>query len=316
VLKGKGVGVFGRDAPQCSRNVVLRDFAIIGEVDERVDEAKLSGVGGAMSRSTISNLWIQHTKGGLWFDGPMSGIRVRGLRLLDLTADGLNFHRDVSDAVVEDSFVRNAGDDGLASWSQGQGNSRIAFRRNTIIAPVLANGIAIYGGRDTVVEGNLVADTVTEGGGLHLGSRFKATPFGGDILLARNIAVRAGVMDPNWRTGVGALWLYALDGPIDGARIRVEDTDLIDSSYEAIQFIGKPIRGVSFERVRIDGAATYAVQLQSGGHATFAGVKARNLGVGGVYDCASGFELVRAKGNQGWDTASCPAPGGHGPERR
>jgi Pectate lyase superfamily protein len=316
VLTGKGVGVFGRAAPQGSRNVVLRDFAIIGEVDERVDEAKLAGVGGAMSRSTISNLWIQHTKGGLWFDGPMSGIRVRGLRLLDLTADGLNFHRDISDAVVEDTFVRNAGDDGLASWSQGQGNSRIAFRRNTIIAPVLANGIAIYGGRDTVVEGNLVADTLTEGGGLHLGSRFKATPFGGTIHLARNTTVRAGVMDPNWRTGVGALWLYALDRPIDGARIQVEDTDLIDSSYEAIQFIGKPISGVTFTRVRIDGASTYAVQLQSRGGATFAQVKARGLGIGGVYDCSSGFDIVRAQGNDGWDTTYRAAPGGQCAERR
>jgi hypothetical protein len=316
ILKGRGVGVFGRAAPHGSRRVVLRDFAIVGEVDERVDEAKLAGVGGAMSQSTISNLWIQHTKGGLWFDGPMSGIRVRGLRLLDLTADGLNFHRDVSDAVVEDTFVRNAGDDGLASWSQGQGNSRITFRRNTIIAPVLANGIAIYGGRDTVVEGNLVADTLTEGGGLHLGSRFKATPFGGTIRLAGNTAVRAGVMDPNWRTGVGALWLYALDGPIDGARIQVEDTDLVDSSYEAIQFIGKSIRGVSFTRLRIDGAGSYAVQLQSSGGATFAQVKARGLGIGGVYDCGSGFELVRVQGNEGWDTTFCPTPGGHGAERR
>jgi hypothetical protein len=314
VLKGSGVGVYGHAPPRGSRHVVLRDFAIIGEVDARVDEAQLAGVGGAMSQSAISNLWIQHTKVGLWFDGPMSGISVRHLRILDQTADGLNFHRDVTDAVVEDTFVRNTGDDGLASWSQGQGNSRITFRRNTIIAPVLANGIAIYGGRDTLVEGNLVADTLTEGGGLHLGSRFKATPFGGTIRLGGNTAVRTGVMDPNWRFGVGALWLYALDGPIDGARIRVEDTDLIDSAYEAIQFIGKPIRGVSFNGVRIDGAGTYAVQLQSSGGATFGQVKARGLGIGGVYDCGSGFELVRAEGNEGWDTSLCPAPGAAPPQ--
>jgi hypothetical protein len=315
VLRGKGVGVYGRAAPHSSRHVVLRDFAIIGEVDERVDEAKLAGIGGAMSQSTISNLWIQHTKGGLWFDGPMSGIGVRGLRILDQTADGLNFHRDVTDAVVEDSFVRNAGDDGLASWSQGKGNSRIAFRRNTVIVPVLANGIAAYGGRDITVEGNLIADTVTEGGGLHLGSRFKAAPFGGEILLVKNTTVRAGVMDPNWRTGVGALWFYALDRPIAGVRIHVKDTDLIDSSYEAIQFFGKPIRGVSFTRVRIDGAGSYAVQLQSSGGATFRQVTARGLGIGGVYACGSAFELVRAPGNRGWDTTLCPTPNGHVPRR-
>ncbi|WP_165837056.1 glycosyl hydrolase family 28-related protein [Phenylobacterium hankyongense] len=316
VLTGRGVGVYGRAAPHGSRDVVLRDFAIIGEVEERVDKARLAGVGGAMSRSAISNLWIQHTKGGLWFDGPMSAIRVRGLRILDQTADGLNFHRDVADAVVEDTFVRNAGDDGLASWSQGKGNRRITFRRNTVIAPVLANGIAAYGGRDITIEGNLVADTVTEGGGLHLGSRFEATPFGGQIRLTGNTTVRAGVLDPNWRTGVGALWLYALDGPIDGARIRVEDTDLVDSSYEAIQFTGKPIRGVSFSRITIDGAGTYAVQLQSSGAATFDRVKSRGLGIGGVHDCGSGFEVVRAAGNDGWETTLCPAAGVQGAARR
>jgi hypothetical protein len=174
---------------------------------------------------------------------------------------------------------------------------------------VLANGIAVYGGRDIAIEGNLVADTVTEGGGLHLGSRFEATPFGGEILLARNTTVRAGVMDPNWRTGVGALWLYALDRPIEGARIRVEDADLIDSSYEAIQFFGRPIRGVSFSRVTIEQAGSYAVQLQSGGRATFDQVTARSLGGAGVYDCGSGFELVRGAGNQGWETTICPPQG-------
>jgi hypothetical protein len=314
VLQGRGVGVYGHPAPRGSRRVVLRDFAIIGEVDARVDEARLAGVGGAMSQSAISNLWIQHTKGGLWFDGPMSGISVRGLRILDQATDGLNFHRDVTDAVVEDTFVRNSGDDGLASWSQGKGNRRITFRRNTVVAPVLANGIAAYGGRDITITGNLVADTVTEGGGLHLGARFSATPFGGRILLAGNTTVRAGVMDPNWRFGVGALWLYALDQPIAGARIRIMDTDLIDSSYEAIQFIGKPIRGVSFDRVRIEGAGTYAVQLQSSGRATFRQVEARGLGIGGLYDCGSGFELVRAQGNEGWDTTFCPAQDATAPQ--
>lgn len=306
VLTGRGVGVFGEAAPKGSRDVVLRDFAILGEVDERVDKASLSGVGGAMNHSAISNLWIQHTKGGLWFAGPMSGIRISRLRILDQTADGLNFHRGVTDAVVEDSFVRNSGDDGLASWSQGTGNARITFRRNTIIAPVLANGIAAYGGRDITISGNLVADTVTEGGGLHLGARFKATPFAGVIQISDNLVVRGGVWDANWRSGVGALWLYALDQPIAGADIRIDNTDLIDSTYEAIEFKGKPISGVSFDDVRIDGAGTYAVQIQSGGGATFRRVRARGLGLGGVYDCGWGFEVIRAEANQGWETTTCP----------
>ena len=66
--------------------------------------------GGAIGGgSLIRNLWIQHTKVGLWFDGPMHGLTVSGLRILDTMADGLNFRGGVSDAVVENNFLRNTG---------------------------------------------------------------------------------------------------------------------------------------------------------------------------------------------------------------
>jgi hypothetical protein len=306
-LRGRGVGVFGRRDAGGSRDVVLRDFAIIGEVDARDDKASLAGVGGSMSNSLISDLWIQHTKGGLWFDGPMARVTVRGLRILDQAADGLNFDGGVTDAVVEDTFVRNSGDDGLASWSHRLENRRIVFRRNTVIAPILANGVAAYGGRDITISDNLVADTVTEGGGLHLGARFSATPFAGRIVVRRNTAVRAGGRNRSGREGVGALWIDALEGPITGATIQVEDTDLLDSSYAAIQLMGQPITGLSFVRVRIDGAGSSALQLQAKGRATFTAVTAQNLGAAGVEDCGSGFEVVRGPGDQGWDRTACPA---------
>ncbi len=306
-LRGRSVGVFGRRDGGGSRNVVLRDFAIIGEVDARDDKASLAGVGGSMTDSLISDLWIQHTKGGLWFDGPMARVTVRGLRILDQAADGLNFDGGVTDALVEDTFVRNSGDDGLASWSHRLENRRIVFRRNTIIAPILANGIAAYGGRDITISDNLVADTLTEGGALHLGARFAATPFAGKIAINRNTAVRAGGRNRSGRDGVGALWIYALDGPIIGATLRVEDTDLLDSSDAAIQLMGQPITGLSFSRVRIDRAGGSALQLQAKGRATFTAVTARNLGAAGVEDCGSGFEVVRGPGDRGWDRTGCPA---------
>jgi hypothetical protein len=52
----------------------------------------------------------------------------------------------------------------------------IEIRHNTAVAPILANGVAIYGGHDISVSDNLVSDTLTEGGGLHLGNRFRAVP--------------------------------------------------------------------------------------------------------------------------------------------
>jgi hypothetical protein len=295
LLFGRGVGVYGRRA----RRVTLRDFAIVGEVGERNDKARLSGVGGAMGGgSLLSNLWIQHHKTGLWFDGPMDGIRIERLRILDNAADGLNFRRGVSNAIVENSFVRNSGDDGLAAWSHREPNRNIAFRNNIVIAPTLANGIAIYGGRDIEVTGNLVADTVTQGGGIHVGNRFDAVPAAGTIRIAGNLLVRAGNLDPNWRFGVGALWFYALDHPLT-ARILVEGNEILGSTMEAVQFIGKPIEGVAIDRLAISGAS-HAVQLRSPGSASFSRVTAEGLTAGGVLACDAGFRIVEGPGNSGW----------------
>jgi hypothetical protein len=308
VLTGPGVGVFGRTDGGQSRAVRLRDFAIIGEVNERNDRARLAAIGGAIGGgSEIQDLWLQRTKGGLWVDGPVEGLVVRRLRIVDQTADGLNFHGAISDAVATDLFVRGAGDDGLAMWSGGGVNRNNAFRNNTVIASTLANGIALYGGRDIEVSRNLVADSVTEGGGYHLGARFKAAPFSGRILLASNLAVRSGVLDRNWRTGVGALWLYALDRPIN-ADIEVRDLELVDSTCEAIQFRGEAITGVNLRDVRIRGAGTHALQLEAPGSARFSNMVADGLGAAGVGLCRPGFEILDGGGNVGWgERGACVA---------
>jgi hypothetical protein len=304
ILSGSGAGIYGRKAPLGSRKVILRDFAILGDVRERVDRAALAGVGGAMGGgSRIENLWIQHHKVGLWFDGPMDGIILTGLRILDNMADGLNFRRGVSNAVVENSFIRNSGDDGLAMWSHRDADHDNIFRNNTVVAPTLANGIAVYGGRDISIVANVVADTVTQGGGIHVGNRFDAVPVAGTIRLSGNMVVRSGSFDPNWRTGVGALWFYALDAPMT-ARIEVRDMEIADSTLPAVHFIGKRIEGVSFDRVAIRGAGASAVQLQSPGRAAFSNVIASGLRTGGILDCGQGLVVERGAGNQGWNEAA------------
>jgi hypothetical protein len=75
---------------------------------------------------------------GLWFDGPMSNVRVTRNVIVDQIADGRNFHTGVTDSVVRDNFVRDSGDDGLAMWSEKTSNARNTFDRNTVQTPVLA----------------------------------------------------------------------------------------------------------------------------------------------------------------------------------
>jgi hypothetical protein len=303
ILQGEGVGLYGHDAPNPSQAVDIHDLAIIGEVTERDDHKPLAGIGGALGGgSRIRDLFIQHVKVGLWLDGPFDGLVVKHIRVLDTTADGLNLHRGVSNVIVEDSFFRNNGDDGIASWAEKQTNHDIIIRHNTVVAPILANGVAIYGGHDIAVSDNLIADTLTEGGGLHLGNRFDAVPLSGKISLKGNMVVRGGSVDPRWHIGVGAVWLYALDAPIK-AQIDLETTTLLDSSREAVLLIGKRIDGLVVNGLRVDRARGSLIELRADGSATLSGVDAAGVLDPAVLTCGA-FLLDWKGSNSGSNSSS------------
>ncbi|MEV0786244.1 glycosyl hydrolase family 28-related protein [Streptomyces sp. NPDC050423] len=309
-----GVGFYGKDAADGgSRNVHLSGFAIEGDVRERVDTDQVNGVGGALSDSTIEGLHISHTKVGMWFDGPMSNLRITGNIIVDQIADALNLHTGVTDSRVAHTFVRNSGDDGLAMWSEKTANARNTFDHNTVQTPVLANGIAIYGGTDNTVSNNLVADPIREGSALHIGSRFGAEPFAGKLNLTANTTVRSGTYELNWNIGLGALWIFALDKSID-ADIRVTGNNFLDSTYNAIMLVSDwgvkdqyAIKGVHFKDIKVDGTGTSVLSARAAGGATFENVDARDVGAVGVNNCGSfnfpatgsEFALTDLGGNDG-----------------
>ncbi len=97
-LTGNGVGIYGNATPG-STNVHVSNLAVFGQVIDRDDGAQVNGFGGAIGgSSTITNVWIQHTKVGMWFDGPFSGLTISGARILDTTADGINFHDGITNS--------------------------------------------------------------------------------------------------------------------------------------------------------------------------------------------------------------------------
>jgi len=290
VLQGEGVGLYGRDAPNPSLAVDIHDLAIIGQVNERDDHKALAGIGGALGGgSRIRDVFIQHVKVGLWLDGPFDGLLVRHVRVLDTSADGLNLHRGISGVIVEDSFFRNNGDDGIASWAEKLANHDIIIRHNTVVAPILANGVAIYGGHDITVTDNLIADTLTEGGGLHLGNRFDAVPLSGKISLKGNMVVRGGSIDPRLHFGIGAVWLFALDAPIK-AQIDLRTTTLLDSSQEAVLLFGRRIDGLVVNGLRVDHAGGSLIELRADGSASLSGVRATGIAEPAVRSC-NAFQL-------------------------
>ncbi|MGW6398030.1 discoidin domain-containing protein [Streptomyces sp. NPDC055134] len=313
--RSKAVGVYGKYAAQGgSSGVTLKDFAIIGDIRERVDNDQVNAIGGAMSDSTVDNVWMQHTKCGAWMDGPMDNLTIRNSRILDQTADGVNFHQGVTNSTVTNTFVRNTGDDGLAMWAEAKPNVADKFTFNTVILPILANNIVTYGGKDIVLSDNVMSDTVTNGGGLHIANRYpgvnsgQGTAVSGTIAAARNTLIRAGNNDFNWRFGVGAIWFSGLNEPVN-ATLNITDSEVLDSSYAAIHLIEGATNGLHFKNIRIDGAGSYALQIQAPGTATFENVTATHIAQSNpIHNCVgSGFQITRTGTNSGWyaDPPAC-----------
>jgi Pectate lyase superfamily protein len=309
-----GVGFYGKDASAGgSTNVHLSGFAISGDVRERIDTDQVNGVGGALSNSTIDGLYIHHTKVGMWFDGPMTKLRITNTIITDQIADAINFHTGVTNSVVSNSFIRNTGDDGLAMWSEKTQNANNTFDHNTVQTPVLANGIALYGGTDNTVSNNLIADPIREGSGIHVGSRFGAEAFTGHVWITGNTTARAGTYELNWNIGLGAIWIYALERNID-ADVEIVGDSFLDNTYNAIMLVSDfpvkdlySITNVHFGDIRVDGTGTSVVSARSAGSATFGNVDARNVGAVGINNCGSfhftpagsEFSLTDLGGNDG-----------------
>ena len=317
-ITGTAPGFYGDAAPHPSAHVHLENFAIVGNVQQRCDSCQVNGIGGAMSDSTISNIWIEHMKVGAWMDGPMTGLTFSGMRIRDTTADGINLHGGVTSSTITNSDIRNTGDDGIALWADsGLGaDAQDTISNNTVQLQQLANGIAGYGGNNNTISGNRVVDTgITQGGGIHIGQRFSSTPVG-LYTISNNTLIRDGDLDPNWKFGVGALWFDGSQGTIAGP-INVSNTLIQQSPYEAIQWVEGTINGVNLNGVSIQGTGTFALQEQTGGTAsatnvTATGVSQVNLGKAPSYSCEGAAFAITDKGsNSGINPTQCngwPAP--------
>ncbi|MEV1107874.1 galactose-binding domain-containing protein [Micromonospora sp. NPDC049751] len=293
-----------------SRNVTLRDFAIIGDIRERVDDDQVNALGGAMTNSVVDNLWLENTKVGAWMDGPMDNFTIRNSRILDQTADGVNFHTGVTNSTVTNTFVRNTGDDALAMWAQSVPNVNNSFTHNTIGVTLLANHLVSYGGRDIKITDNVTADSLTNGGGIHVANRYPGvqgdTAVRGTWTIARNTLIRNGNSDYNWNFGVGAIWFSALNEAFQQATINITDTDILDSSYAALHWIEGQTSGINLTNVRIDGAGTYALQVQAPSQVSFTNVRATNIAQSNpMHNCVGGgFQITQGSGNSGWYTST------------
>lgn len=291
------------------------DFAIVGDVDTRDDQKGDNGFDGpAGAGSHLENVWIEHMKVGWWvgkgaFVGiptrPLTdGLVVRGVRIRNTFADGINLCNGTSNSVVEQSHFRNTGDDSLAAWSpsfDGTPDVGNVFRFNTVQSPWRATCFAIYGGKDNRIEDNVCADTVEYPGVLIASTAgFRTHPFDGTTSVLRDTLVRSG--GPMYGQGHGALKLFADGTPIAG--VLVKDIRLADSTFAGIH-LGGPnhMSGIVFDAVTIEKAGTFAIQVDSNaqGTAQASGVIATGAASGGLANAApTAWTFVKGAGNSGW----------------
>jgi hypothetical protein len=281
-------------------NVTIADLAIFGDARVRDDggsDAALEGNFGA--GSLLQNIWTEHVKVGLWADSGTNGLYVVGLRIRNTFADGVNLHANVVNTRVDQSVLRNTGDDALAMWSDGSAVTNSAFTFNTVQTPALANGIGIYGGTGNRAEDNFIADTVTSAAGIAVGTRFNPVPLSGTTSVRRNTLQRTGSYEPNWQSAIGALWIYADTADIT-TPIVVTDMMITDSTYQGILLsYQRTITQLSLDRVTVNRTGTYGFELNATGSATVSNTTVTDAASGGLFN-PGGYTLIRGTGNSGF----------------
>ncbi|MEU7825885.1 carbohydrate-binding protein [Catellatospora sp. NPDC049133] len=281
-------------------NVRLADFTLSGDVRYRDDSAFDAGIEGNFGTgSLVSNVWIEHTKVGMWPTTGTNGLYVVGTRMRNIFADGVNVNGGATNVRVDQSTLRNTGDDALAMWSNSAPVTNSAFTFNTVALPMLANGAAIYGGNGNRVEDNLISDSVYAGSGIAISTWHGALPFSNTTSVQRNTLTRTSSFERNWNSSLGGLWIYAEATDIT-APVLVKDVDIVDSTYQGILLsFQRNITNLTLDHVTVNGAGTYGIELNAAGSAYVTYVTVSGAASGGLIN-RLGYTLNRGPGNSGF----------------
>ncbi|WP_082379400.1 CBM35 domain-containing protein [Cellulosimicrobium cellulans] len=254
--------------------VTIADLMVDGDVRYRDDARFDAALEGSFGQgSLVQNVWISHTKVGLWADTGTDGLYALGLRVRDTFADGVHLHGRVTDTRAEHATVRNTGDDAMAMWSSGGAVTRSSFVRNTVTSPLLGNGAAIYGGDSNSVSGLVVRDTLTAAAGVAVSTRFNPVPFSGTTVVEDSTLIRTGGWEPNWSTSFGGIWVFADTSHIT-TPVVIRGTEILDSTYEGLLVSGSHwVNDLRVSDTTIERTGSYGVAVRLGGDHRFSDVR-------------------------------------------
>ncbi|MEO3861559.1 glycosyl hydrolase family 28-related protein [Acrocarpospora sp. B8E8] len=218
---------------------------------------------------------------------------------LNTASEEANRNDPLSNTRVEQSVLRNTGDDALAMWSKNASVSNSAFTFNTATLPMLANTSAIYGGNGNRIEDNLFSDTVYTAAGVTVSTWHGALPFSGTTVVQRNTLTRTGGWNNDWNSSQGAVWIYA-EGRDITAPVLLKDLTVTDSTYQGLLLSWqKTISNLTLDHVTFNGAGTHGIDLNAAGSATFTYVTVTGAASGGLNN-PSGYTIIRGPGNSGF----------------
>ncbi|MGW0719243.1 carbohydrate-binding protein [Streptomyces sp. NPDC002778] len=296
VLRGTGLkgGLFGQGGTSTVENLMID-----GENTVRDDAGGHAAIEGDFgTNSVIRNVWIQHTKVGLWVTAPTNGLKASDLRIRNTYADGVNLRGNVQNVTVSNSSIRGTGDDAMAMWSDPGAVTNSSFSNNTIQLPTLANGAAVYGGSGNSVQNNLISDTVVAAAGITVSTRF-GEPFSGTTTVTGNLLRRTGSMEVNWNAKLGAIWVYADRFDITQPVVLTNNT-VEDSTYSGLLLSWqKSVSDLRVDGLTINKTGHHGIEGNVAGKGTFANTTIAQTAATPV-NMTGGFTLQRGSGNSGW----------------
>jgi len=254
-------------------NIHLADFALLGKLNYRDDSEPNDGIGGSFGEnSTITRIWIEHTKAGIWVENS-KGLVVDGCRLRNTVADGINFCVGMAESSMKNCTARGTGDDCFAMWPatwlrQTYKPGKNVITHCTAQLPFLANGAAIYGGESNKIEYCSFID-INPGSAILLSSTFPtAEPalninnhFSGTTVVENCSVKTSGGYDHGWQ------WRAAVQICLDKraiSGIALNNVTIDDSFSDGLSIITVEDYGV-------------VVELSN---ATFTNVKIGKYGIG------------------------------------